>query len=135
MKLLYKKEFDLIMKMQFTSFGTCLQHASGRFCQKSSFFWLFSKREESRLVSLVGVTGFGNFPIMLWYIHRRHLGGLEGDVIGPPGAGVDRITAVGLIWILAVGGTVSIIFGVSKGVLLVLNRRRPDFGFHAVKSF
>ena len=48
---------------------------------------------------------------------------------------MDRITAVGLISILAEVGPVSIIFGVSKGVLLALNRRRPDFGFHAVKSF
>jgi len=56
--------------------------------------------------------------------------------IGPPGgAGVDRITAVGLISPRAEVGPVSIIFGVSKGVLLALNRRRPDFGFHAVKSF
>ena len=57
--------------------------------------------------------------------------------IGPPGgsAGVDPITAVGLISITAEVGPVSIIFGVSKGILLVLNRRRPDFGFHAVKSF
>ena len=55
--------------------------------------------------------------------------------IGPPGGGVDRITEVELISRTAEGGPVSIFFGVSKGVLLALNRRRPDFGFHAVKSF
>ena len=48
---------------------------------------------------------------------------------------MDRITAHGLISGRAEESPVSIIFGVSKGVLLALNRRRPDFGFHAVKSF
>ena len=48
---------------------------------------------------------------------------------------MDRITAHGLISGRAEVGPLSIIFGVSKGVLLALNRRRPDFGFHKVKSF